>query len=154
MRRVKPQDLVASVVLVFEALYFIVATAIITGFGMVYAQGNLSEQGVLGTGLLPLIAVGAFAVWSLALLHVLPPAAKPIKTDSSGGTKKVAQFGFFLVVLAHVTYGVLLLEQNKLWLGTGVLVLGVLLLVCCMSQFGTRPTRVRAMKPAYGESAA
>ena len=117
VRGAKPQDLLASVVLVVEALYFIIATAIITGFGVVYAQGNIAEQGLLGTASLPLIAVGAFAVWSLALLHVLPPVpgvpnARVREGAGGGGAKMAAQVGFMLVVLTHGGFGLLLLAQG------------------------------------------
>lgn len=157
LRDLKPQDLFLSAVLIGEALYFIIATAIITGFGVVFAQGNLADQGVLGTASLPLIAVGAFAVWSLALLHVLPPAkgianCRVARNDAS--TKKVAQVGFLLVVVAHGVYGILLVSQDRLILGAGVLTLGGLLLGCCVSQFRAQSKQrhvrsVKAVPPGF-----
>lgn len=139
LRDAKSRDLVASAVLVLEAFYFIIATAIITGFGVSYAQGSAGGNGPTGIAALPLVAVGAFAVWSLALLHVMPAKDKGPKQpgDSLPGspsTGKLAPAGFYLVVAAHLIYGLILITQTKYLLGAGILILGGLLLICSLSQ--------------------
>lgn len=147
LKSAKAAELLASAVLVFEALYFIVATVIITGFGVVYAKGSADAHGLLGVVSLPLVAVGAFAIWSLALLHVLPAErSKSLNThtlvdqsqDATGATsqstRRIAMTGFYVVVAAHLVYALVLVGQDRLMLASAILVLTGLLLVCSMTQ--------------------
>lgn len=130
-----------------EALYFIIATVVITGFGVVYAKGGVEAHGPLGMVSLPLIAVGAFAIWSLALLHVLPPerpapvsVGKTVQIThgpprpASKTARRVSMTGFYLVVVAHLTYALLLIGQDRMLLAGAILLLTILLLVCSMTE--------------------
>lgn len=142
LKDAKATELLASAVLAFEALYFIIATLVVTGFGVVYAKGSADAHGFLGMVSLPLIAVGAFAIWSLALLHVLPPvtegnSARSDKSSASSGcqsARRVSMTGFYLVVAAHLVYALLLIGQERFLLASAIMVLTALLLVCSMAQ--------------------
>ncbi|XBH22176.1 hypothetical protein V5R04_02810 [Jonesiaceae bacterium BS-20] len=142
LKDAKATELLASAVLAFEALYFIIATLVVTGFGVVYAKGSADAHGLLGMVSLPLIAVGAFAIWSLALLHVLPPVAESSSARSDRSptsascqsTRRVSMTGFYLVVAAHLVYALLLIGQERLLLASAIMVLTGLLLVCSVTQ--------------------
>lgn len=142
LRNASLSELLAGAVLIFEALYFVIAAVVVTGFGVVYAQGGADAHGALGIVSLPLLVVGAFAVWSLALLHVLPSergvprtgSAQELRADTSVVSRRIAMTGFYVVVIAHLSYALILISQTRFLLASAILVLTALLLVCSITQ--------------------
>ena len=145
LKEAKAAELLASAVLAVEALYFIIATVVVTGFGIVYAQGSADAHGLLGMASLPLVAIGAFAVWSLALLHVLPPERAVAGTSACGSSAhRVSMAGYYLVVGAHLIYAFILVSESRLLLAGAIVLLAGLLLVCSVTQVHLPNRRRRA----------
>ncbi|WP_435299481.1 hypothetical protein [Timonella sp. A28] len=132
----KIRDTIASLILAIEALYFIGATAYVTAFGISLARGGGLAGGFLKASSLPLVAVGAFALWALALTHVIPRSREThTATKSQSGVSKTASLiGFYGVVIAHFTLSIVFLIQKETWFGFGLLLLGVLLFGCSFGQ--------------------
>ena len=167
------QDKLAACVLICEALYFLTATVIVTGLGIAFAQDSGSAYGLLGTGSLPLLVVGALALWSLALLHVLPPraCAKSVAPPKDGLTVEVydlpargrargnrdgaaprgiTRLGFYAVTVAHLAYAGVLAFHGQTLFALAMCVLGLLLLACSVSTSWKRPAP-RVAKDALGD---
>lgn len=155
---VRPKSIVATSIIAVEALYFIGATAIVTSFGISIAQGDAGDSGselasnLLRMSSLPLVAVGAFALWALALTHVLPIGGESAayaagasqrmrrsgsadRAKTAGASHVASMLGFLIVVALHVVVGVSFLGTGQYVPGCIMLGLALALFFCSYRQY-------------------
>lgn len=124
-------------ILVSEAAYFVCAVAYLTVFGFKVAHGESPHHGFLETSTLPIVAVGVFVVWALAITFVLDFNQGKVSSDlqSSENNTSGSKVGFCSVLFLHILIGVASCVNHRPVLGSAVLVLGCLLALCAFAHY-------------------
>lgn len=119
----------------------VLAVAYMTVFGVKVASGSAPALGFVEASSLPLVAVGVFAVWALALTHVVQAEPKQDNkaSDKLGASRVGSLCGYAAVIALHGVFAIVLMITEHHEIGVAVLALGTLLATCLLIR--TKATR-------------